>query len=187
MTVDQELSNGWRIVRCRTRTADARTTRAAATHVASMAAGRLLGEAPMSILARPGRGRVAISRFAAVPVSVSHRDREVVAAAAPAPWRIGVDVERDESIAEERARYFLSDEERRHASALSLATLWAVKEAAWKALELGPHTHFRALRLCFSSSRLHAVRFDGRTSPAKALISVAGGYVLALVGVRGAT
>lgn len=108
-------------------------------------------------------GRIAAKRAAAllgaaaapVTVSLAHVAGRAAAVAAPGRVRLGVDLERAGAVHPDHARYFLTAVERRLARRLTLTTLWALKEAAWKALALNPATPFTALQL-------HADRGGGR-------------------------
>jgi 4'-phosphopantetheinyl transferase EntD len=115
-------------------------------------------------------------------LSVAHRDGLGVAAATAGAWRIGVDVERHGAVRPAHARLFLTRAERRRMPH-DLATAWALKEAAWKALRLDARTPFAALDLRLDArGALRAVRARGREHAARARLRVVrGGHVLALV------
>ena len=93
-----------------------------------------------------------------VSISIAHCDGVAIAAAADSPTRVGVDIERVGEIAPEHRRYFLAPSE--HCADPSLA--WVLKEAAWKALGLGPAVPFTAVQLSFDreSHALQGVRVD---------------------------
>lgn len=116
-------------------------------------------------------------------LSLTHRDGRGAAVAAPAPARVGIDLERHDAIAPERARYFLTPRERSASVTHSLAALWALKEAAWKALALAGDTCFHDVELGLGDAgRLEVVHSLGATFGATAtLIAPWAGYVLAVV------
>lgn len=162
------------------RRAGRRAARGAAAELLGVPADRLRVErrsgAPPRLLHRDA------GRLLPVRLSVAHRDGLGAAAATVAEWRIGVDVERHDAVCPAHARLFLSPTERRRMPH-DPATVWALKEAAWKALRLGAHTPFAALELRLSSrGSLRAVRVGGREHPARARLRVVRGeHVVALV------
>lgn len=95
-------------------------------------------------------------------VSLSHRDGRIAAIATTSGSRVGVDVERCDAVDEAHARFFLSPSERRAAFDVPLAVLWALKEAAWKALELGGDVAFTDLRLDIDGGVLRGVKMRHR-------------------------
>jgi len=101
-----------------------------------------------------------------VSVSIAHCNGVAIAAATDSSTRIGVDIERVGEIAPEHLRYFLAPSER--CADASLA--WVLKEAAWKALGLGPAVPFTALQLCFDreAGALEGVRLESMWMPARA-------------------
>jgi len=117
--------------------------------------------------------------------SMSHRDGRG-AAVADRRRRVGVDLERLDPIPLETARYFMTADERRRSSP-DLATFWALKEAAWKALECGDSTPFTAIELHFDDyDEVRAVSLDGRRFAAGAsVLSPWAGYVVAVVWLDG--
>lgn len=119
-------------------------------------------------------------------LSLTHRDGLAAAMVAPAPARIGIDLEREHAIAADHARYFLSARERDSLGTLSLSTMWALKEAAWKALSLNDDVAFHGLELHIDSlGELRAVSARGECFAARAtLTSPWPGYVLATVRVE---
>jgi 4'-phosphopantetheinyl transferase EntD len=161
-----------------------------ADHRASRLAARrairaLVGpRASIVIRRRPGRPPLAeAGGERPVSLSLSHRDGLAVAIAAPADSRVGVDLERLDAVAPEHVRYFLTARERWTAGVLPHAALWALKEAAWKALALGDDVPLAALEL--GVDRRGAVRgvwLRGKYHPAVALLSAPWpGYVVAIV------
>src|SRR5688500_3462245 len=115
------------------------------------------------------------TRFLRVPlslsISLSHTDGHAIAAAAAHPARIGVDLEREGQISSVQARYFLSARERRMRGARTLTELWALKEAAWKALGCGDSTPFSDLELILDDGgAMRAVRLGTMVFPAIAEI-----------------
>ena len=131
------------------------------------------GTAGWTLRRRAGRPRrvVPADGVAAPAISLTHRLGRAAALVAPAGWRVGVDVERAGAVLAAHARYFLHDDERAAAPDLDLAALWALKEAAWKALALGAATPLRALRLRFHDGAPCAVQLPGRAWPALALVA----------------
>ena len=124
-----------------------------AQHVASLGPSRVL-RVPLSL-----------------SISLSHADGHAIAAAAPHPARIGVDLERDGQIDPAHAGYFLSRRERRDQGARTLSELWALKESAWKALGCDDTTPFCDLELVIDAGGcLRAVRLGTMVIPARAEI-----------------
>jgi phosphopantetheinyl transferase (holo-ACP synthase) len=118
----------------------------------------------------------------AFAVSLSHRDGRIAAIAATSRSRVGVDVERCDGVDETHARLFLSASERRAAFDVPLAVLWALKEAAWKALELGDDVAFTDLRLDIDGGVLRGVRIgQGYHRGISAIAHPWPGFVLAVV------
>jgi phosphopantetheinyl transferase (holo-ACP synthase) len=144
---------------------------------------------------RPGASavvaiRTSRERWAPAPgsLSLAHRDGLGVAAVAAAGTRVGVDLERTASLPRAYARYFAHPDEVEHGPG-SLAALWALKEAAWKALALGPVAPLGVLRLSFTGSReVAAVRVAGAGPHAAcaALLRPWRGYVAAVLVVEAA-
>lgn len=116
-------------------------------------------------------------------LSLTHCDGRAAAIAAPAPARIGIDLERDDAIAPEHARYFLTTRERAALGTHSLAALWALKEAAWKALALPDATPFHDLELGIDEAgTVAAVRTTSQSFHASATLDTPWpGYVLATI------
>ena len=106
---------------------------------------------------------------ASMVLSLAHRDGHAVAATAPPGARVGVDVERVGSVAHSYIRYFASDAECSRGPE-DAASLWALKEAAWKALGLAPNLPFHALELEFDDERaltglrVERIRFGAHAS-----------------------
>jgi phosphopantetheinyl transferase len=118
-------------------------------------------------------------------VSVAHRDG-LGAAVANRRRRVGVDLEQLIPIPAEAARYFLTERERK-LDVPDRATLWALKEAAWKALECSDSIPFTALELQVEEGGvLRGVSLDGqRYAAGSAVSSPWPGYVLAVVWLEG--
>ncbi len=126
---------------------------------AKRAVGRAAGVDPqrITLLARPGaapvpmlmRGQGAPQRLA-LRVSIAHRGGWAIAAAFAPGLCVGVDLERANDVVAEHARYFVAPEERDTAARLGAGRLWALKEAAWKALGLRQELPFRELALPLS-------------------------------------
>ena len=93
-----------------------------------------------------------------VSISIAHCDGVAIAAAADSSTRVGVDIERVGEIASEHLRYFLTPSE----GCADPSLAWVLKEAAWKALGLGPAVPFTAVQLSFDreSDALQGVRGD---------------------------
>ena len=85
-------------------------------------------------------------------ISVSHADGRAIAAATSRPARIGVDLERADTVSPRHADYFLSRHERERSGSLTLTELWALKESAWKALGCDDTTPFGEVELIFDTS-----------------------------------
>ncbi len=116
-------------------------------------------------------------------LSLSHCDGRSAAVAASAGMRVGVDVERMASIAYDHLRYFATEDER-SCGPRSSSSLWALKEAAWKAMDMAPESPFHALELRFTAEReVCAVRAFGHEHPARAVLLRPWGrtHVVALV------
>lgn len=118
-----------------------------------------------------------------IALSLTHCDGRAAAIAAPAPARIGIDLEREDAIAPDHARYFLTTRERAALGTHSLAALWALKEAAWKALALPDTTRFHDLELGIDDAgTLAAVSTTCQTFHASATLDTPWpGYVVASV------
>lgn len=102
-------------------------------------------------------------------LSISHCDGLGLAAVADRPVRIGVDLERDGQIEHAHRRYFLAPAEWAVADRVGATLVWALKEAAWKALSLTDDTPFSALRLAIDhNAELRGVWLRGAWIPATA-------------------
>ena len=120
---------------------------------------------------------------APVSLSVSHRDGRG-AAVVDAPERgVGIDLEREDAVPEGSERFFVTAAEREEAGPLTPAALWALKEAAWKAVGCGDDTPFTAVRLRFDGNgRLEAIEVADRSFSARGGVSAPWpGYVVAVV------
>jgi len=84
---------------------------------------------------------------APVLVAVAHAAGRAAAVAAVGPGRVGIDLERAGAIHPAYARYFLTRAERSLVRRFGITTLWALTEAAWKALGLANATVFSAVEL----------------------------------------
>ena len=115
-------------------------------------------------------------------ISITHCDGRAVAAARRT-HRVGVDLERQRTIIGHHGRYFLTPHERTAFQGRDLTVLWAVKEAAWKALGCGIDTPFHALELRIDHmGRVRRVVLNSIAQPARvAVLHQLPGYVLALV------
>jgi 4'-phosphopantetheinyl transferase EntD len=85
--------------------------------------------------------------YRTVALALTHRDGHAAAIAAAAGARVGIDLERIDTIDPARERFFLTARERRAASGVAASVLWTLKEAVWKALELDPRVGFHELEL----------------------------------------
>lgn len=137
----------------------------------------------IAVQRRPGRAPLArVDGREAVALSLAHRDGLAVAIAARAGSRVGVDLERLEAVPPEHARYFLTTRERRLTN-LPGVVLWAIKEAAWKALAVGDDVPLAALELDLDArGTLRGVWLRGEWRGAvAALMSPWPGYLMAAV------
>jgi phosphopantetheinyl transferase (holo-ACP synthase) len=142
------------------------------------------------VIARRIAARTATRQFAiplSLSISLAHTDGHAIAAAAPHPARIGVDLEREGRISPDHGDYFLSLRERRQRHALTLTELWALKESAWKALGCGETTSFGELELVFDDGGcVRAIRLGSMIVPAMAeLRRPWAGWVGAVVALTG--
>ena len=106
-----------------------------------------------------------------VRLSIAHCDGLAIAAASDHATAIGVDVDREGAIAfRERARYLSSRERARPGLDATLA--WVLKEAAWKALRLGPELPFASLELDLTNDArlLRRVRVKNEWHAARACL-----------------
>ena len=145
----------------------ARTAVASAAHVEadSLEIVRRPGRAPGVVRLGPD-GRV---RVLPVSVSVSHRLGRAVAVAIPGRVRLGIDLEWRGAVPLGLERLYLSASERPLLRRHDATTLWALKEAAWKALELDAAEPFHALQLeCDRSGALRALVHGGGETEARA-------------------
>jgi phosphopantetheinyl transferase (holo-ACP synthase) len=102
-------------------------------------------------------------------ISLAHAEGHAIAAAAPHPARIGVDLEREGRVSPDHGDYFLSPRERRVRRTLTLTELWALKESAWKALGCTDATPFTDLELVFDAGGcMRAVRLGAMVLSAQA-------------------
>ena len=101
-----------------------------------------------------------------VSISIAHCGGVAIAAAADSSTRVGVDIEHVGEIAPEHRRYFLTPSE----GCADPSLAWVLKEAAWKALGLGPAFPFTAVQLSFDreSDVLQGVRVDNTWITARA-------------------
>lgn len=140
------------------------------------------------VMRRAGAAPAVVAESAAgveheLALSLTHRDGRGAAMVADAPARIGIDLEREDAVTPEHARYFLTAAEQRALRTSSAATLWALKEAAWKALALGDDVCFLGLELHVDSrGRVRSVSVHGARLPATSHVERPWpGYVLATV------
>jgi 4'-phosphopantetheinyl transferase EntD len=105
---------------------------------------------------------VASSSAAPFSMSISHHDGYGLAAVVDGPARIGVDLARVGEIEREHYRYFLAAGEWPIVERIGATAVWALKEAAWKAVSLSPDTPFGALELSIDDAeQLAGLRIDG--------------------------
>ena len=118
-------------------------------------------------------------------VSLAHAAGRAAAVASVGPGRVGIDLERAASIHPAHARYFLTRAERSLVRRFGITTLWALKEAAWKALRLGDATVFSALELRANPRRggeITSLSLHGERQPARILVARPWpGFILAVV------
>jgi 4'-phosphopantetheinyl transferase superfamily len=150
---------------------------AIAGRVAAASAARV--EAGMvEVVRRPNRAPAVLGlsdegRVRALPVAltVSHRLGRAVAAAHPTGLAMGVDLERLGSVPAGLERLFLSATERALLARYDATTLWALKEAAWKALGLEAAAPFHSLTLvCDAGGALRGLRYAGGETDAAATV-----------------
>jgi phosphopantetheinyl transferase (holo-ACP synthase) len=115
-----------------------------------------------------------------VHLSITHRDGR--AAAAASFQRAGVDLERAGSVARAHRRYFLTRAEQA-ITGYDVTELWSLKEAAWKALELGHGMPFTALELGVGpAGTVASATVGGRSWALSASVHpLANGHLLAVV------
>lgn len=174
---DSRRRSDWRAGRIAAKWAAARLAGAGAPERFELVPGP--GRAPTVVV----RGDDGVTLPASVTVSLAHRDGRAAAAAARPGVRIGVDVERLGAVPVAHERYFLTPAERLGARTREAAELWALKEAAWKALGCDPSMPFSAIRLRFDGrGALRALELSGVTLPARASVRHPWrGYVVAVV------
>ena len=106
-------------------------------------------------------------------LTIAHRDGLAIAAAFPSTASIGVDIEREGELSPMELRYFASASERSRHDGVDATLVWILKEAAWKALGLGPSAPLSSLQLVFGDNQreLIAVRHGTRELPARAAVA----------------
>ena len=136
------------------------------------------GRAPRAIVVGDGE-----RRDAGLALSLSHCAGRAAAVAAPRGPRVGIDLERAGRVDSAHHRLFLTAAERRAARHHDGVALWTLKEAAWKALELGPDVPFTDVELDFDGGgSVCGVRHFGRSISARAVVSRPWpGFVLAVL------
>ena len=123
--------------------------RRAAARAAGTALEALTGTAaPVTLLHRPGAPAEAAG--VAATLSVAHVSGRAVAAAASPGRHVGVDLEREGRVETPEVRRFAHASEQ--AAVADPTTLWALKEAAWKALQCARDVPFHALRIEFDAA-----------------------------------
>ena len=144
-----------------------RTAVAGAAHVDpdSLEIVRRAGRAP-GVVRLGADGRI---RQLPVSLSISHRLGRAVAVAIPGRVRLGIDLEWQGAVPLGLERLYLSPSERPLLRRHDATTLWALKEAAWKALGLDAAEPFHALQLvCNGGGALRALRHNGGETEARA-------------------
>lgn len=118
-----------------------------------------------------------------VALGLTHRDGRAAAIAAPNGCRIGIDIEQTYGSNPTFQRFFLTTNERHRAAERPLGELWALKEAAWKALRLDATVGFHELELEFNDKKeVIAVSCRGLRYRAVSAVSDPWfGYVMAAV------
>ena len=121
------------------------------------------GAAPLAVLRNRGPNPLPLS------ISISHHDGRGLAAVVDSPTRVGVDLARLGEIDREHYRYFLTSAELSVVDRIDATVLWALKEAAWKALALSAERTFTSIELVFDETdEVRGVRLDGRVISATA-------------------
>lgn len=114
--------------------------------------------APIALLQNDAQGQRALP----ISISISHHDGRGLAAVADRATRVGVDIARIGEIEPEHARYFLAPAEWSVAERIGATAVWALKEAAWKALSLSPETPFSTLEVSIDANdKLCGLRLGG--------------------------
>jgi 4'-phosphopantetheinyl transferase EntD len=126
-----------------------------------------LAPADVRLAGRTDAPPVAVVRATSSPlplsISISHHDGVGLAAVADRPARIGVDLARLGEIDREHCRYFLTAAELSVVDRVDPTVLWALKEAAWKALSLPADRTFASVELVFDESdEVRGLRLDSR-------------------------
>jgi phosphopantetheinyl transferase (holo-ACP synthase) len=139
---------------------------------------------PPSVAVREEDGGV---RLADVTLSLAHRHGRGAAVAAAGQTAVGVDLERETAIPAEHERYFLTAAERVARRRWTATALWALKEAAWKALRCADSVYFATLELCFDEGLVvRGVSLGGAMHPASATLTEPWpGFLLAVVRIEG--
>jgi 4'-phosphopantetheinyl transferase EntD len=117
-----------------------------------------------------------------VAIALTHRDGRAAAIAAPQDTLIGIDIERLHAADPAHRRFYLTSNEQKIPTGLPDAFLWALKEAAWKALQLDGTVAFHDLEIEATHNSISAVSFRGERYAARgATCTPWPGYVLAAV------
>jgi 4'-phosphopantetheinyl transferase EntD len=150
--------------------------------------------ASIELRGRPGAAPTAIShdctgmaRALPLALSLTHCDGFGAAVASATFARVGIDLEREWTVAPSHTRYFLTDAERAVAAEIGPTAMWTLKEAAWKALGCGDDTFFTAIELCCTpGGQVRAVSVFGAEIAATSRLSMPWpGFVLAVVALTG--
>lgn len=118
-----------------------------------------------------------------VSVVVARRRGHGAAVAVRGPHRVGVHLECADAVRDEHAAYLLTVGERGALDRYGVAELWALKEAAWKALACDRTMVFDSLELVFDvQGAVGECRLFGQLVPVRATVwRPWPGYVLAIV------
>lgn len=103
-------------------------------------------------------------------LTIAHRDGVAIAVASNAAAAVGVDLERAGEVSPLQLRYIVSEHERSCLDGIDATLIWVLKEAAWKALSLGPTEPLSSLQLVFQARahKLVGVRHGARELKARA-------------------
>ena len=100
----------------------------------------------------------------AVQLCLAHQDGRAASVATQASVPVGIDLVRVDSVQDAELRFFLTPRERGQRCAYDSSVLWALKEAAWKAMACPRGAPFQALELeldengCMAAVRYRGVR-----------------------------
>lgn len=121
------------------------------------------------------------------PVSIAHSGGHGVAALhADCSHRIGIDLERSDTVSLRYADYFATRRELEACPFADVTVLWTLKEAAWKALRCEPSMPFHALETLWTTwERPRGLCLAGVEHSARFLVLVPWpGWILSVVSVE---